>query len=759
MAVVGSEKKIRVLTADVDRFFNSYTILDRKAKAAKGWESFTIDGKAFKVDLPGKPKMNKNLQAGASQGGWNSSVYDLMDAQNGLYFLVQTRDLEAGFHLDGDTSWFGSFKENLNINSFQVDSMDTWQGYPRLQLAGETEDRDAYLQILVLLRGSRVYALMAVSSSKSLGADARDQFFSSFQLTDYKPGKMELRTAPDKSFSSQATASIEYKVENDPDVAAAVALDPDKDAKKTYVAYDPADAVSFVIQKEALSPYTWYASDSAFFAKQSGLYKGWEDSIYAYKETTNGKLIARDYVFLSPDNHNLKKVRLVLNGDTLYTIYSFIPQQLIGDKRYNAFFDEFRVSREVGAQTIFTNRSDRLKQAMLSSDSATFAKATVAFQEITFTKKELPFLHDALTRVYQDDSSEYYTLQDRIIGQLDDLEDPSTVAFIREQYGKIPATQGKVKMGMISTLAGIQTQDSYDLLHQLLVKDPPANTKGIYVGYKLTDSMELAQTLFPDLLALLKHPAWVDQMTAVCVQMLDSARLTVAMLEPYLPAILHYADTTLASATRAKEEDPDSFGGYQYQDLVNLLGYMNQADCQQRLRNWIAIGDLQLQYDAALALTRNGQKVEPAVFEKLAASNEFRVSLYNELTKLDKASLFPAKYKSQRYMAESEMYTYSSDDYSPSEMIFIGERKAEYKGTLSRFYLFAVVFGGEEGEDGEPTEKTTYFAVAGPYSMNDKEVISKEALNWLHWDEEYDKKKTDEWFRMVLKQMAESEEE
>ncbi len=748
LVIAGSEKMIRLMSPDVNKFFQSYTILKRKETIAKGaWQPFTIQGKAFSVSLPGTPRQNKGLEKGASQGGWISSVYDLMDADNGLYYLVQTRDLDAGFHLNGDTSWFSNFKENFDApDGFEMDSVDVWEGFPRLQIGGYAGEQKVYLQAMVVLRGSRVYSLMTAGADKESALKVRDQLFGSFRLTDFPIKPVQVQLAPDRTFSSSAAVPIRFKPLEVDEEAVTTA----DDATVRYVAYDPTDAVSFVVTKEAISPYAWYPDDSTFFAKKFQDYQSWGDSVIRFQETSNGKLPARDYVLRMNDNHNVKHVRLILNGDTLFTLFTFIPESSLDEKRYNAFFDDFKVTKEVATQSIFSDRSEKLKQGLASADSATFSRAVDAFSEMTFSQKDLPFLHDGLTRIYRDDSTAYYTLQDCIIDQVSKLNDPSTIQFIKERYKKIPASSAKVRLGMIAALSGIHTQESYDLMRELLVKDPPSTTTGIYMPYRMMDSLELGISLFPDILPLYKHPAWVGVMVDLSVRALDSARLDIKLLDEYKQTILHHADTTLESIQIKLDEEPEEYSGYMSSDLIRLLGYMNDAECQDRLRGFLAIDEIQTKFDASIALARNGQTVDAAIWEELAASNDFRIELYEELEAMDKEALFPPKYRTQAYFAEAYLYNYASDDYSPSEMVLLGERKATFKGSLARFFIFKVAFG-EEGEE----NAESYLGMVGPFSLDEKECHSTDALTMIYWEEMFDKKKVDEWFRSLLKSAQE----
>ncbi|OYW17658.1 MAG: hypothetical protein B7Z54_07675 [Sphingobacteriales bacterium 12-47-4] len=198
------------------------------------------------------------------------------------------------------------------------------------------------------------------------------------------------------------------------------------------------------------------------------------------------------------------------------------------------------------------------------------------------------------------------------------------------------------------------------------------------------------------------------------------------------------------------DEEPEEYSGYMSSDLIRLLGYMNDVECQDRLRGFLAIDEIQTKFDASIALARNGQTVDAAIWEELAASNDFRIELYEELEAMDKEALFPTKYRTQAYFAEAYLYNYASDDYSPSEIVLLGERKATFKGSLARFFIFKVAYG-EEGEE----NAESYLGMVGPFSLDEKEWHSTDALTMIYWEEMFDKKKVDEWFRSLLKSAQE----
>jgi hypothetical protein len=96
----------------------------------------------------------------------------------------------------------------------------------------------------------------------------------------------------------------------------------------------------------------------------------------------------------------------------------------------------------------------------------------------------------------------------------------------------------------------------------------------------------------------------------------------------------------------------------------------------------------------------------------LAAANETRIQIYNDLVKMHKPELFPEKYLTQSNFAISHLWaSMSEEEEYPDKLSFIKYYDKEYKGKLSRFYTFNIEFN----YDGE---KSYYLGICGPYNTD-----------------------------------------
>jgi hypothetical protein len=120
-----------------------------------------------------------------------------------------------------------------------------------------------------------------------------------------------------------------------------------------------------------------------------------------------------------------------------------------------------------------------------------------------------------------------------------------------------------------------------------------------------------------------------------------------------------------------------------------------------------------------------------------------RLDLYRELNKVNKSQLFPVKYATQKYFAESELYWIASDDEEVSELTYIGERVTSFMGKKQKFYLFKATYIREDSRE-------SYLAVAGPYPIESKKLIESSDASGLYTDEPFNAGKMDKQFQSYL---------
>lgn len=734
--MMGGDNKNKLNTSDADKFFYSFKTGKTKTETNQNnWKEFSLPEKAVSVMLPSTPKKNKSFEKQADGSGWNFSVYDCTDLAAGLYYLFQVRDINAGHFLDGDSSFFELFKENLLQDKITKlrEEKGLHNGYPSMRFDAESDEEALFYKTKNVVRGNRVYTLMVLGHKSQKGDNGPDYYFNSLKLTDYKLGNSTQQSADDNTFSSWVPAKFELAKKEDEEG--------DDSTRVHYTSYNPNEAVSYEVIKDKLPAFYWTEADTSFYRGKANEAKGYNDSVLSYINVRNGNITGVEQVVQSPGSNNLKRMRYLLHGDTLYTLLAFVPSQHLNDTRHNDFFSKFSIRNDKVKPTIFTSKAKLLLEALQSKDSATAENAKNMLDKVSFTKADLPLLHKAFLVSYPDDTLYFGSVRNRLINVFDGLSDSSTVDFIKDNYEKL-GDRGSDKLAMLNLLVDYKTIYSYTTLKDLFVNKTPTKLGNrSSVGYGVTDSLDLAKLLYPDILALLKNGDFWQDVANYTSTLLDSNTVEPSMIKPYEKEILFIADTLLAGQT-LKGGD---IWTWPYESLLHLLGELNTTESNKMLQRYAAHPDIFLKKTAVTCLLKNDQQTDAKEIEKVAADKEYRLDFYEGLKKIKRESFFTPRYLAQRYFAESEMYQFGDEDYSPSSVEYLGEKEAIFDGQKKRFFLFRLGFNDEDGK-----EEETHLGIAGPYSLDSKDLKTNNDGTDIYYDEEFSKKTVDKQFKELL---------
>jgi hypothetical protein len=169
----------------------------------------------------------------------------------------------------------------------------------------------------------------------------------------------------------------------------------DIDAKKTsgpggeikHYIYDTTTYMQVYIDKDIIPSYYWTENDSTFFRNKTNTYYSNNDSLLYYKTKLTGRVKSADMLIKMDDSHNIKKMRILLNGDTLYSVYSFLPEEFLNTKDYQKLFNDFRISNEVRQADLFTRKPVQLLKALQTSDRTEFELAKLNFEKQNLYRK------------------------------------------------------------------------------------------------------------------------------------------------------------------------------------------------------------------------------------------------------------------------------------------------------------------------------------------------------------------------------------
>lgn len=744
--LAGGEKKEVLEANDLKKFFESFVAYKRKpAPSSNQWAVFGLKEKAFTVELPGQPRRNEKIEKKAEGSEWKFTVYDYADESTGNYYMVQVRDIRPGYFLEGDSAYFSIFRDNLKnvIGNVTRDTVFMLNSFPAFSYEGTSTEGDLSFKTLTLTRGNRVYNLFAVGNMNGHGSEDLERFLHSITLTDYQKSAWKKEISPEGNFFTTAPAPVIEKTEDEGKEKIII----------NYVSYNSNNCISYHVIKNVFSTYYWTKNDTLLFNKTGLAYKDDADSVLSEKWVTNGKLKGKEWLISSAGSTNIKKFRQLVNGDTLYTILSFIPYQYINEKEQQQFFEDFRVIDEQPVSSIFQKKTAKLLADLQSKDSVVFEKASRELPSAVFEEEDRDLLHEALLKEYPDDDGIYFKVRQHISNRLRDIEDKSTVDFIRQNYPKLTGKKEAYKIYLLNVLAAYKTDYSYNSLKELILNDPPKTGDRVLSAWMM-DSAKLNRTLFPEILSLNDNELLQSWLVSLTAQMIDSNIVTRDMLLSYEKGFLAAGDTVY---TKLKDQPDDAFYDFPYVSLVNILGVYNDAVSNSMLQQYLGLSDIQIKYQSAITLLNNNQLVNVKYFDEIAAEKEFRRNLYDTLVNAGKQRFFPVKYMNQKSLAESDMFNalYDTDD-EPDRIVFVTSVTRAYKGETKRFYLYRVEYGSGEGED---PKKSQWLGVAGPYSTDLKKLNTNSEITGIYDTENFDQQHVEQQLDAYLKEMTEAGKE
>jgi uncharacterized protein YbaP (TraB family) len=723
MIMAGSAKKINLMTDDVQHFFTSFQSIEAPPQK-KEWVKFELPEKAFSVMLPGQPRANRMVDKNAEGSGWNFTTYDYIDNSKAMYYVAQVRDIGHGYYLDGDSSYFSLYLEDFRkkFDTVLNTRWTTFEGFPAFHMEAKTEKDNLVYKVFNVIRGNRIYTMM-VGGQEPIDSSDENSFFSSFRMLPYV--SFEWKTYHANGFQTSAPGPIVKEKEDD--------------QKEHFVSFNAAEAVSYEVFRDVYDSLFWAENDSVFFDDliKSGLNVG--DTILKKSKVFIGGLEGFDLLIRKPDNNNLKRIRIFLNGDTLYTLVSFIASQYINNPDHERFFTDFRVSKE-HKTTIFQNKAAKLLSAMQTTDSVTFENATSVFNTITFTQKDLPLLHRALFFQYRD-AGEGSSVHDRIVRTVIELADTSTVGFIERNYHSLDKINEGLKYPILNILATIHTSYSYDVLKKLLFSRLPEKGNAWSLVSSLSDAPELTKSLYPDILRLSNDSIFSYVLVAVTVDLVDSNLLQWNDVIPYEKNFLNEAQKIL----QGLKEDNEQWwiGNFR----IRFISRFNDQESNDLLREFVKLPGIETKQSALLALARNNQPLNPADVEKVATDKSTRGALYDELKKMGKEKLFPVKYATQKSLSESEILSLANEENDPTSIVFLSEKTAVYEGKKKRFYLYRVSYSGKDG-----TEKS-FLGITGPYELSGGKLLISSDASTVLFSKPYDRLRVDKQLRAHLDEM------
>lgn len=711
----------------INRFLHSFSITEKAPDTSRIF-TYTNKIKAYRLEVPGEPASGDDYTKAAKKD--SGIVHELnvaTDPVTGAYFFFGTNEAAPGYNLENDSAMVVSIRASqlTNFKSMSMDTAYIKNGSRIFDMEGMMTQASLMMKTRFQFRGNRWYALVAIYDAAK-DTSSVQRFFNSFTTLDYAPVKWDNHTPADNSFSTWSPTVFTYQAKKDEE---------GKPLWK-YECYDSSRADNYGIIASEFSKYYWQNSDSALWKEVISRYNS--DSILFKKKISNNGVNGYELELKANGSSNVKRFRFFLNNGKLYTLMALQAAGEINNENTNKFFESFHFTSIQPDTNVLVSKAALLLADMGSPDSSVSSSAVKYLTIVPFIKEDLPLLHRALLRDYPEPDYSADETRNKLKRIILNFKDPSSFSFAKNNYATANDTTRNL---LLSMMASFPTEENYNDIKTLLLKQPPAVEPGYQVIHPLSDSLRLTATILPDLLPLLKDTAMGPLLINLSDQLLDSGLVHKNIFKPYHPDILKLSARELALL----KEDPDNSSYYDYL-LVDLMGRMNTPEFNSVLQKWSLVSKPSyIALKAVSSLLANKQAITPVAIGALAQDKSTRTELYDTLKAYHKANLFPAAYFTQKSFGESYAFT-ADEDNTAAAVTYLLQKVINFKGRKSRFYFYKLTF-----HDGD--ENTYSLACAGPFNVNIQEVSSKDATGVIYYDEYFDKSNVQKQSESLIKKM------
>jgi uncharacterized protein YbaP (TraB family) len=528
-----------------------------------------------------------------------------------------------------------------------------------------------------------------------------------------------------------------------------------KNATALAKVFDSIDAVNYPKYYENNSIYKKY------IVKQNELEKINDHWVRKISYTDTGSTTLYKSLSIAKDNYyfDLEAATDISNSST------FI----------NQFFETFTPSNKIKDVVNLNNKIDSFFTDYYSIDSTKRKLARSAIKIFNFKKKDWSRMMTAFHQLSSKDK-DYFSTKLKWIDAIANIDDSTLrsekLTFLKNVYEKT-MDSSIFQNNILNNLINLKTKESYALFKQYLLQDPPVTTSnyGYDYGYDYdnssninffskNDSLELVETLFPEVLQLTSIPEYEKDIVNTLITLVDSNKIASKDYEGYSTKVLFDAKIELKKklveqeklAKKEFEKDPDEEDetGTTYNSSYNstssnmmdyitlLLPFYEKNSAVPNLINKIwQLKDDKLKENLLFKMIEKGKSYPDTLINYFANKEEYRGYLYYRLHKLKQGDLFPVKYNKQATMATAFLYT-SFDYIDQMDSIDI-KGNDDYEKYIPPRYDYGLSYPSAGASYGDATKKMDSIALI---RVDTFAVEKKKGLIYIY---KYKKEKEDKW--------------
>ncbi len=709
---------------EAQKFFGSIQLKETKTPETKAnWLTYSPSYGGFSVEMPHTPY----------SGAGKNFVYDAADKVSGSYYRVIRTVINNYSFAGEDTFDLGLMDESFMASEFIEKQLSrkqtTHKGYPALEASYRDKNGDVF-QAKFIIQGPYYYTLIAHGKK---GKPEAQRFFNSFEITPFRYTASKTETDTSLYFTVK---NLSYK-ESDK-------IKLDIPAFNLWGGYDEEEKDSEDDQLEAgvfrsrivandstgekiyvtfyRSPRYHYEKDSSsFFEPKKFSYRG--DSTWIVKKqvrnTSPGNNWMGEIIFTDTGSSRSLWLKSFYKDGIVFTLTTQTDTLTRPSDFIKTFYETFQPADTLKGANVFQKKSSLFFSDFTSGDSVLRKRALKNIEAVEFDSTDFRQLKQ-LVQSLSWKEKKYLDTKESLIEKLGEIPAKEVSDYLKQLYFSLDDTI-QLQYAVLKSIVSQQTAYSYAVFRDIVNAEPPIldiGTSEYDYSYKstfldgLSDSLELAKQILPDLLPLVNLEDYKEDIMSLLVVMIDSSMLKTADYEAYfskfmLEAKQELKKQSIAEKRKALKEAEQSKVGKKpssnYYKGSDTKDYGNAAlnlyasllmpfwDEKPAVQPWmdqlVNSADKRLKYATMLLYLKNNKKVADTLLKYFAGLDEYRFELYKDLKSLKKSDLFPAAYNNHADLAKSSLLdevTYEK----PDSIVFLDKVSTVFEGKKGWVYFY-----------------------------------------------------------------------
>ena len=666
-----------------DQFFESIHFNSMSDKLV----TVSPENKGFEVTVPAFHSFtNKN-----NTGNRNIQSVD----SNGNYYFVKEVVLNDVNYLEEDAFELERihelFYKNLDLEytkgTFNADQKEYFLSNTKLK-----KDTNKTLYLKSLTNGGHYYLLGFISNKKKF----KDAFFNSFKVTNfnYSKEKFEIKTDTSLYFSANTFIDPEFKNFNGYGYMKKKKSYDSFKRSASYLAKSNEEIFITLNKLHDLESYKnidslWNNQGSSINYKNlsriitrssSNIYRDLLKRIRLKKSNQKRGKDKNGYQFYSyylKDSLSSKaiKIKHILSHGAIYDLKTLVDTTYKESEFITTFYNSFKPKDTLIGTFLFKDKTAQFFKGLKNKDSIILE----GYKVVNFEKKDIkPIIKLLKDYEFEDNQLD---IKSHLIDELGKFKTKKTEQYLEDFYVKSFKNPNN-QISIIKSIAKDKTEKSYRKLLNLFEADVPLTSNKFQMTNlikEIGDSLNLAKTLFPELLNYTTIAEYKEPIYKLLVELLDEGLLEKSNYEFYKKQIINEAKIELkrqlaknnsTNTYRFNSSNSDFLSVY----IKLLFPFRKDKNVQTFYKNLNFVKNSDIKSTLLVLQIQNSEKYNKKTFKELAEELSSRKELYKKLNKINKTNLFPKEYSSKKEIYKAYLFDTKQEKDLKDSIIYIGKR-------------------------------------------------------------------------------------